>query len=122
MLRWICIIIGLVLLLILIPMFFRGTGAMIMLIFMLGILAFGSILVSRILKTAVKKSVSIYGRQADKKKQAEEPVSEEDREFCRIYAGKARIPADARSRSDYIQWLMKKGHYEEADRVQSLLK
>ncbi len=48
------------------------------------------------------------------------PHSSEDIHFARIYARQAGIPSDAVGRSAYIAWLVKEGHYEEADRVSAL--
>ncbi len=120
MLRLICTII-LVFLLILIPMLFmRGSISLVVSIVLIVILVPRILRASRNLKDTAQKTVSTYREKAARERQMEEEAGEEDREYVRIYAGKAPIPADAKSRSDYIRWLMENGHYEEADRIQSL--
>lgn len=121
MLRSICMIAGLVLLLILFPLIFGGTAASLILFILMAVVLFlGIRLVSGNFKAITEKTVFKYEKKTAVEKQAENPISEEDGEYSRVYAGKAPVPADARSRSDYIRWLMEKGHYEEANRVQSL--
>lgn len=69
-----------------------------------------------------KKRPDLFGKDGGKREEAPitQSMTPEDIYHTKIYNRKEKIPADAMRRSAYIAWLVRQGHYEEADRVSSL--
>lgn len=102
-----------------------GSSSFIIVIIVLGGAVF---VVVRILMTVTDKIKGVTGKRenayAAGGKREEAPITQsmapEDIYHTKIYNRKEKIPADAMQRSAYIAWLVRQGHYEEADRVSSL--